>query len=189
MSQQLHCCDMCKISLWLVEYILNQSTVNFGRISNSPWDGRLVEVHDVLAWYMVCESFPLDSYFTRTMYNWPGDVHMFMSLLICNTSHDLTHWGRVTHICVSNLIIFSSDDGLSAGRHLAIFWTNDGIFLIEPLGTNFNGFLIKILTFSFKKMHLKMSAAKLSPFCLGLYLLSTLCVLCFGMLWLDSNWS
>ena len=26
---------MCKISLWSVEYISNQSTVNFGRISNS----------------------------------------------------------------------------------------------------------------------------------------------------------
>ena len=35
MSRQLHCRDVCKILLWLVEYILNQSTANFGRISNS----------------------------------------------------------------------------------------------------------------------------------------------------------
>ena len=34
MSRQLLCCDVCKISLWLVEYFLNQSTVNFDRISN-----------------------------------------------------------------------------------------------------------------------------------------------------------
>ena len=34
-SWQLHCHDMCKISLWSVEYILNQGTANFGRISNS----------------------------------------------------------------------------------------------------------------------------------------------------------
>ena len=34
-SRQLHCLDMYKILLWLVEYISNQSTVNFGRISNS----------------------------------------------------------------------------------------------------------------------------------------------------------
>ena len=31
---QLHCHDVCKILLWSVEYILNQSTANFGQISN-----------------------------------------------------------------------------------------------------------------------------------------------------------
>ena len=35
MSRQLHCRDVCKILLWSVEYILNQSTANFGQISNS----------------------------------------------------------------------------------------------------------------------------------------------------------
>ena len=33
-SRQCNCRDVCKISLWSVEYILNQSTANFGRISN-----------------------------------------------------------------------------------------------------------------------------------------------------------
>ena len=46
-------------------------------------------------------------------------------------------------------------------------WTNAGILLIRPLGTNFSEILIKIHTFSFKKMHLKMSSAKWRPFCLG----------------------
>ena len=32
---QYNCRDVCKISLWSVEYILYQSTPNFGRISNS----------------------------------------------------------------------------------------------------------------------------------------------------------
>ena len=40
--------------------------------------------------------------------------------------------------------------------------------LIEPLGTNFSEILIKILTFSFKKMHLKMSSAKWRLIGLGL---------------------
>ena len=35
MSRQLNCRDMCKILLWLGEYILKQSTAYFGRISNS----------------------------------------------------------------------------------------------------------------------------------------------------------
>ena len=34
-SRQLHYRDVCKISLWSVEYILNKSTAHFGRISNS----------------------------------------------------------------------------------------------------------------------------------------------------------
>ena len=65
----------------------------------------------------------------------------------------LTHWGRVTHICVSKL-------------------TNAGILLIGPLRTNFSEILIEILTFSFKKMRLKVSSAKRRPFCLGLNVLS-----------------
>ena len=49
----------------------------------------------------------------------------------------LTHWGAVTHICVSKLNIVGSDNGLSPGRRQAIIWTNTGILLIWPLGTNF----------------------------------------------------
>ena len=50
----------------------------------------------------------------------------------------LTHWGRVTHICVGNLTIIDSDHGLSPGWRQAIIWTIAGILLIEPLGTNFS---------------------------------------------------
>ena len=71
--------------------------------------------------------------------------------------HSLTHWGRLTHICVSKLTIIGSDNGLLPERHQAIIWTNAGILLNGPLGTNFSEILIEILTFSFTKMHLKMS--------------------------------
>ena len=71
----------------------------------------------------------------------------------------LTHWGRVTHICVGKLTITGSDNGLSPGRRQAIIWTNAGILLIGPLGTNFGEISIRIQTLSFKKMHLKMSSA------------------------------
>ena len=84
----------------------------------------------------------------------------------------LTHWGRVTHICVSNLILIGSDNGLSPGRRQAIIWTNAGILLIGPLGTNFSEILIEICIFSFKEMHLKMSSWKWWPFCLGLNVLT-----------------
>ena len=83
----------------------------------------------------------------------------------------LTHWGRAMHICGSKLTIIGSDNGLSPGRRQAIIWTIAGILLIEPLGTNFSENLIGIQTFSFKKMHLKISSAKWRPFCLGLNVL------------------
>ena len=83
----------------------------------------------------------------------------------------LTHWGRVTHICVSKQTIIGSDNGLSPGRRQAIIWTNVGILLIWSLGTKFNENLIEIQTFSFRKMHLKMLSGKWRPFCLGLNVL------------------
>ena len=84
----------------------------------------------------------------------------------------LIHWGWVMHICISEPNIIGSDNGLSPGRRQAIIWTNAGILLIGPLGTNFSEILIKIITFSFKKMYLKMSSAKRQPFCLGLNVLT-----------------
>ena len=77
----------------------------------------------------------------------------------------------MTHICVSKLTIIGSDNGLSPDRCQAIIWTNPGILLIGHLGTNFSEISIEILTFSFKKMRLKVSSAKRWPFCLGLNVL------------------
>ena len=59
-----------------------------------------------------------------------------------NTS---TQWGRVLHICVSNLTIIGSDNGLSHGQWQAIIWTN------------FNEIFIRIQTFPFGKMLLKIN--------------------------------
>ena len=87
-------------------------------------------------------------------------------------SFNSTHWDRVTHICVSKIIIIASDNGLSPGRRQAIIWTNAGRLLIDPLGTNFSDILIEIHTFSFKKIHLKMSSGKNQPFCFGLNVLN-----------------
>ena len=47
--------------------------------------------------------------------------------------------------------------------------------LIGHLGTNFSEIIIEIHTFSFTKMHLKMSAAKWQPFCLSLHVLMNQC--------------
>ena len=80
-------------------------------------------------------------------------------LLLCtnnseNTANKFnvsTHWCRVTHICVSKFTSVGSGDGLSPRWLQAINWTNAGILLTWPRGTNFNGMLIGIHIFSSKK--------------------------------------
>ena len=97
----------------------------------------------------------------------------------------LTHWGRMMHICVNNVTIIGSDNGLSPGRRRAIIWTNTGILLIGPLGTNFSEIWSEICIFSFTKMHLKMPSAKWRPFCLGLNALIKKVIVCNR--WLGSR--
>ena len=79
----------------------------------------------------------------------------------------LTHRGQVTLICVSELIIIRSDNGLAPGRCQDIIRTKAVMLLIGPLETNFGEILIGIQIFVFKKMYLKMSSAKWRPFCFG----------------------
>ena len=74
---------------------------------------------------------------------------------------------------IGNVTIVGSDNGLSPGRRQAIIWTNAGILLFGPLGSNFIEILIKIHTFPSKKMKMKMSSAKWRPFWLCLNVLLT----------------
>ena len=79
---------------------------------------------------------------------------------ILQTTLCLTHWGQVTYIRVGKLTIIGSDNSLSPGRCQAILWTNAGILLIGPLGTNFNEiFWSEFKHINLKKMPLKMSSA------------------------------
>ena len=96
-----------------------------------------------------------------------------MMLLYINTTwiHGLTHWGRVAHICVGNLIISGSGNVFSPGRGQASIWINDGILLRGSLRTNVNEILIQMYIFSFMKILLKMSSTKCRSFCLGLNVL------------------
>ena len=75
------------------------------------------------------------------------------------------------YICVRELNIIGSGNGLSPGRRRASIWTSAGILSTWPSGTNFIEMSIEIHTFSLKKMHLKLSSGKGRPFCLGLNVL------------------
>ena len=136
--------------------------------------------HDIL-WYDVWSD--CKSAFTIPLMSKKQRLHRIYQLLLCNKpvfwvycglfcQHSLsgidtclTHWGRVTYICVRKLTIIGSDNGLSPGRRQAIIWTNAGILLIQTPGTNFSETLSELHTVSFKKMHLKMSAILFRPQC------------------------
>ena len=88
----------------------------------------------------------------------------------------------MTHIRLGKLSIVGSDlYGLSPSRGQAIIWTNAGILVIGTLWANCSAIAIEIYTFSFKKMHLKMSSGKWRPCCRGLDVLSRVFA---GMAWL-----
>ena len=116
----------------------------------APWSGQH-DIHDSIINF-------------RVFYRWESQrLHQRLKCLSF-----ISHWGRVTHICVGNITIIGSNNGLSPGRRQATIWTNAGILLIGPLQTNVSEILNEIHTFSFKKMHLKTSSRKRRPFCLGL---------------------
>ena len=127
---------------------------------------------ELWTWFMLCYVllwFCIDWFYPNLagLLHWPLGNHMIAEL-----STWLTHWGWVTHICVGNLTIIGSDNGLSPERRQAIIWTIAGILLIGPLGTNFSEIFIEIQTFSFKKIRLKMSSAKCASFHHGLNVLT-----------------
>ena len=96
----------------------------------------------------ICPSFPNDGN-DITISQVPA---VWYQTIVCSNgdyigTYALTHWGRVTHICVSKLTTIGSDNDLSSGRREAIIWTSAGILWIGPLGTNFSENLIGIQTF------------------------------------------
>ena len=149
------------------------------KISNVPYrwfapnGARPLACSDTAFYKFICLQF-LNNFAGHEWFRIRPDCSKLGALRIMNTfiSLPLTHWGRVTHICVGILTIIGSDNGLSTGRRQAIIWTNAGILLIEPLGTNFSEILIGIQIFSFTKMRLKMPSAKWRPFCLDLNVLT-----------------
>ena len=129
----------------------------------------------------------------RTGVYWGNTHNVFWHLYVVWKYIVLTHWGRVTHICVGKLTIIGSDNGLSHERRQAIIWTNAGILLIRPLRTNFSENLIEIQTFSLMKIRSNMSSAKCCSFRLGLnvlawsYILLDLIYCCYWSFWFSAR--
>ena len=132
------------------------------------------DIFRIWAWYSIGNNFSI------TLRSWKNNGMEEIDFLtptpgayfILEHLQPLTHWGRVTHIYVSQLIPIVLHNGLSPDRRQAIIWNIDEILLFRCVGRNFSEILIDIYTFSFKKMQLNMSSGKWRPFCLGLNVLN-----------------
>ena len=69
----------------------------------------------------------------------------------------ITHWVRVTHLCIGNICHHWLNNGLSPVWPQAIVEIKYGI-LTGPLETNFKEIRIQIQRFSCRKVNMKMSA-------------------------------
>ena len=87
--------------------------------------------------------------------------------------NSLTHWGWVTHTCISKLTLIGLDNGLLPGMCQTIIWTNAGILLTGPLTTNFSEILINQNSHIFiRENAFEMSSGKWQLFCLSLNVLT-----------------
>ena len=89
----------------------------------------------------------------------------------CLGFNALTHWGRVTHICIGKLTIIGSDNGLSPGRRQAIDYLNQCWNIVNSkLRNKFQWFLkrnssIFIQENAFENVVRKMAAILSRPQC------------------------
>ena len=63
----------------------------------------------------------------------------------------LTHWGRLTYLCVGNLTIIGSDNSLAPVRCQDIIWIKASILSVRPWLICFSEILFKIQKFSFNQ--------------------------------------
>ena len=89
-----------------------------------------------------------------------------------NWCYVYSHLTRVTHICFSKLTTICSDNCFRLdGAIWTIIWTNAGMLLIGPLGTNFSEIFIH---FHSRKCFYKCSLRNGGHFCVGLNVLRPL---------------
>ena len=106
------------------------------------------------------------------LFQFPWTITVDTVVHIFSFQDALTHLGWVTYICVGNLTIIGTDNGLSPCRRQAFIWTSVGILLIGHLGTNLSEITIETPHFQSRKCVSKCPSSKWRPFCLGLYVLT-----------------
>ena len=96
---------------------------------------------------------------------WTDNTHCCLTFARLDNQLICTHYRTYAS---ANWVNIGSANGLSPARCWAITWTNADLLSNGPSGTNFSEIWIATLTFSFRKMRLKMSSAKCRPSCLDI---------------------
>ena len=144
--------EVCYLDAWSHTYEYIASLI--ARFMGPTWGpsganrtqvGPMLAPWTLLSGLMIASTITLCQAYSAAVTEW-WCYHYVMCQM---GSKALTHWGRVTLICVSKQTIIGSDNGLSPGRHQAIIWTNAGILLTGSLWTKFSEIIIDIYTFSF----------------------------------------
>ena len=106
-----------------------------------------------------------DIRYIDTTHNWHHkheDIHCSTSCSSDDNGWYLTHLPLVPIYASKNWVIICPGNGLSPIRRQAINWANAGLLSTVHLGSYFSDIQIGFLSFSFKKMQLKMSSAKMA---------------------------
>ena len=132
----------------------------------------------VFSYWMILSMYPSGyDCFTGTEGNikiGPVPVNNPKRYWYTNHVNGLINWGRVTHICVSKINHHWSREWFVAWSAPSHYLNQCWIIVHWNLKNKLQWNLNKICTFTFKKMHLKMSSVKWRPFCLGLNMLRTI---------------
>ena len=128
--------------------------------SGTSYTGKTVSLYWIRPWHcpvdIVCETLRiiLTKILIRVNWLWPSDAiwcHKYQS--------------RLTHLRVYasvNWVSIGPGNGLSPFRCQAITWTSAGLLSVGLLGNFFSEIQIRIPSILFKKMHLKLSSAKMA---------------------------
>ena len=131
--------------------------VNIGPGNGLLPDGTKPLPEPILIYHQRCSvALTWEQFHLKLMRNICSKIILLKLLQHLPGANVLTHWGRVTHICVSKLSINGSDNGLWPGQCEAIIRINAGNLLIGPFITNFSKILIEIhINFDSRKYILK----------------------------------
>ena len=93
-------------------------------------------------------------HYTQDVYRHSNSFDKVMEINLdrYDNTQTLTHWGRVTHICVGKLTI--------AEWRQSVSWTNAATLLIGRLEAYLSDISTEIQIFSSREMRLEMSSAK-----------------------------
>ena len=153
--------DVIVMPWWCLDFILCHHVITYMyHLIESMWYHRLFIWLDSFWIGCILTAYCKIKYLNRVLFVHINSAHK--RWILC----DLTHWGRVKHMCVSKISIIVSDNGLWTQSH----YLNQCLNIVNwtPGRLNFREILNEINTVSFKKMHLNMSSAQWRFFPLSL---------------------